>query len=142
MAVIQLKSHIGSAAAVPQLAAGEPAFIDPQLAVTDGTDGGSTLTVGTTVGGAAATRLLVGASRQVELAGAQTITGVKTIDIANLKITGGATGQGITTDGNGNLSFAAEAAGGLTAVVTDATLTGNGTAASPLSVAALSGGTF
>jgi hypothetical protein len=48
---------------------------------------------------------LVGANRQVELAGPQTITGQKTIAAANLKVTGGQPNTLLATDGFGNLSF-------------------------------------
>lgn len=137
MGVIQIKRHIAGAVAIPALAAGELAYLDPQVATND-----DSLSVGSTVAGVATTRTLVSNQRQVELAGAQTITGVKTFDISNIKITGGAAGDGITTDGQGNLSFSAAASGGLTAVATDSSLTGNGTSTSPLSVATVDGGTF
>lgn len=54
---------------------------------------------------------LVSKERQVEVAGAQTITGAKTIAIGNLRVTGGADGDLVSTDGAGNLSFSAPARG-------------------------------
>lgn len=86
------------------------------------------------VGNGTSVSVLVGSARQVELWGAQTITGIKTIDIADLKITGGQPEWLLTTDGNGNISWTNAPGGGLTQVATDATLTGLGTVASPLGV--------
>lgn len=50
---------------------------------------------------------LVSASRQVELAGNQTLTpgAKKTIAIDDLKVTGGGAGDLVSTDGTGNLNF-------------------------------------
>jgi hypothetical protein len=62
-----------------------------------------------TVGGSSTT--LVSSDRQVEVVGDQTITGNKTIDIGNLKVTGGASGQMLSTDGAGNLSWVAGGGG-------------------------------
>jgi hypothetical protein len=55
--------------------------------------------------GAWSVQMVVSASRQVELAGIQTITGAKTIAVDKLKVPGGAAGQMLQTDGAGNLSF-------------------------------------
>lgn len=56
--------------------------------------------------GASAVQVLVGPTRQVEVSGDQAITGKKTIDVANLKLTGGAFGNVLVTDGAGNLAYA------------------------------------
>jgi hypothetical protein len=63
---------------------------------------GNTLLIGD---GASVVQVLVSAARQVEIAGAQTITGNKTISTANLKLTGGSAGNLLSTDGAGNISF-------------------------------------
>lgn len=63
-----------------------------------------TLVVGDAAG---VPQVLVGASRQVELAGIQSIPGTKVMFIDNLKLNGGAANQFIKTDGAGNISFAA-----------------------------------
>lgn len=63
---------------------------------------GNTLSIGD---GASVVQTLVSAARQVEIGGDQTITGNKTIDVSRLKITGGAFGNLLTTDGAGNVSF-------------------------------------
>ena len=87
---IQIKRRLGGAAGAPAtLDPGEPAF----------NDNGITLHIGGST--AASPHLLIGATRQVEIAGAQTITGVKTIDVDDLKITGGTAGAVLTTDGTG-----------------------------------------
>jgi hypothetical protein len=53
-----------------------------------------------------APQALISINRQVELAGNQFITGVKTMSLSNLRLTGGAANQFVKTDGNGNLAFA------------------------------------
>jgi hypothetical protein len=55
---------------------------------------------------------LVSPSRQVELIGAQRITGLKTFDLLSLSILGGAPGQVLTTNGAGALSWGAAAGPG------------------------------
>jgi hypothetical protein len=108
-ATIQIKRRVGSAGIPTSLAEGEPAFHDSG-------GGPAELYIGTTP---AAVLTLVGSTRQVEIAGAQTITGAKTIAIANLKITGGAAGNVPTTDGSGNLSWSAGGGGGATLMISD-----------------------
>jgi hypothetical protein len=81
----------------------------------------------------AAVKTLISSVRQVEIAGAQTITGIKTIAVANFKLTGGASTNILTTDGAGNLTWSAAPGGGITAVAHDTTMTGDGNA-TPLSV--------
>ena len=75
-------------------------------------------------------RLLVGATRQVELAGAQTISGAKTINVSNLHILGGTANNQILTVSNfttGALTFTSAPAGGLTTVAVDGvTIDGDG----------------
>jgi hypothetical protein len=128
MATIQLRRHLTGVAVAPPASAnpGEPFFSIP------GFTGGGPNSLWIDDG--AALVPLVDNTRQVELAGAQTITGVKTIDIADLSILGGAANDVLQTDGAGVLTWGAVAAGGLLAVEHDATMTGDGTAATPLSV--------
>src|SRR5215469_16986676 len=99
--VIQIKRRTGSTGAPSALAAGEPAFSDP------GGGAATELFIGTSP---AAVKTLVSPSRQVEIAGSQTITGTKTIDISALKITGGSASNLLSTDGAGNLNWVAPAA--------------------------------
>jgi hypothetical protein len=129
VAIIQIKRRVGSAGAPTALAEGELGFHDPG-------GGPASLYVGTTPAGILT---LVDATRQVEIAGAQTISGVKTISVANLKITGGASTNVMTTDGAGNLSWSAAPGGGITAVSHDTTLAGDGNV-TPLSVLKLATG--
>lgn len=84
-------------------------------------------------------RTVVGATRQVELAGAQTITGLKTIAVTNLHITGATANQILTaTDATGALHWTNAPSGGLTTVATDgATLSGDGTSGAVLAVVKL-----
>jgi hypothetical protein len=71
---------------------------------------------------------LISPQRQVELVGAQTITGPKTFSLASFLLTGGAPDNVLITDGAGNLRFGPQtvAGGGIVAVNHDATMTGNG----------------
>src|SRR5262245_50454385 len=98
-AVIQVKRRLGviSIPVAGALADGELAYNDET-----GTPAGAQNLY---VGSGGAVRTLISSTRQVEVAGAQTITGAKTIDVANLKVTGGASGQLMSTDGAGNLAF-------------------------------------
>jgi len=125
-ATIKIRRRVGSAGVPASLAEGELAFQDPG-------GGPASLYVGTTP---TAVLTVVSAARQVEIAGAQTITGTKTIAVGALKITGGANTNILTTDGAGNLSWSAAPGGGITAVSHDTTLTGDGNA-TPLSVVKL-----
>jgi len=99
--IIQIKRRTGSTGAPSSLAAGEPAFSDP------GGGAATELFIGTSP---AAVKTLVSPSRQVEIAGSQTITGTKTIDVGALKITGGSASNVLSTDGAGNLNWVAPAA--------------------------------
>lgn len=78
-------------------------------------------------------RTLVSATRQVELAGSQTITGTKTIATSALKLTGAtATNQILTVSNitNGDLAWTTAPSGGLMSVATDGvTIGGDGVAA-------------
>jgi hypothetical protein len=125
-AVIKIKRRVGTTGVPTSLSEGELAFQDPG-------GGPASLYIGTTP---TAVLTLVSNTRQVEIAGAQTVTGVKTIAVGNLKITGGASTNVLTTDGAGNLSWTAAPGGGITAVSHDATLSGDGNA-TPLSVVKL-----
>jgi hypothetical protein len=122
-AVIKIKRRVGSAGVPASLSEGELAFQDPG-------GGPASLYIGTTP---TAVLALVSNTRQVEIAGAQTVTGAKTFSTSSLKITGGANTNILTTDGAGNLSWTAAPGGGITAVSHDATMSGDGNV-SPLSV--------
>lgn len=65
--------------------------------------------------GSTIAKVLVSATRQVELAGTQTITGIKSIAVDKLKVPGGTAGNVLQTDGAGNLSYAVLPAGGISA---------------------------
>jgi hypothetical protein len=106
---IQILRNVGATAvAVPTLLEGE-------LAYAKGGFTGGAAANGLVIGDGTAHQVLIGSNRQVELAGAQTITGNKTfgagaklaIAIADLLVSGGAAGQTIVTDGAGNLTFGA-----------------------------------
>jgi len=125
-AVIKIKRRVGSAGVPATLSEGELAFQDPG-------GGPASLYIGTTP---TAVLTLVSATRQVEIAGAQTITGTKTIAVGAFKLTGGANTNILSTDGAGNLSWTAAPGGGITAVSHDTTMTGDGNA-TPLSVVKL-----
>lgn len=129
--VHQIRRRIGSAGAPPTLAEGQLGYNDP------GDDEPDALYIGSDDDGTPIVKPLVSSSRQVELEGDQTITGDKTFTISNLKVTGGAANNLIVTDGDGNLSFTSSPEGGLLTVAVDATLDGDGTDASPLSVLSL-----
>ncbi|PWT77502.1 MAG: hypothetical protein C5B60_02390, partial [Chloroflexi bacterium] len=95
--LISIRRRIGTPGAPPTLLEGELAYnADDQTPV------GHQLFIGDGVG----VQTLVSQTRQVELTGAQSIVGEKTIGINLLKIIGGAVDQHIATDGAGNLSFA------------------------------------
>lgn len=125
---IQLLNRIGTAGAPPSLLAGELAYNQPDT--NDPTAPGDVLYAGDGIN----VNTLVGAARQVELAGAQTITGIKTIDVSGLKILGGGQGYLLETDGSGNLTWTNAPGGGLTQVAANDTLSGTGTSVDPLGV--------
>jgi hypothetical protein len=131
--VMQVRRRIGSAGFPPTLAEGQFGYVDPGAVTND-----DALYIGSTdtTGPTPEVRLLVGSTRQVEIEGAQTITGAKTIGVADLHITGGAANNILTTNGAGVLSWTAAPSGGLLTVATDTipTLSGDGTSGSPLSV--------
>jgi hypothetical protein len=122
-AVIKIKRRVGSAGVPASLSEGELAFQDPG-------GGPASLYIGTTP---TAVLTLVSNARQVEIAGAQTVTGAKTFSTSSFKLTGGASTNVLTTDGAGNVSWTAAPGGGITAVSHDTTLTGDGNV-TPLSV--------
>ena len=82
-------------------AAGQPDTLAPGELFHNNID--KTLSVGDATG---VPQLLVSSTRQVEIEGTQSINGVKTIPVANLKLLGGTTNQFLKTDGIGNVSFA------------------------------------
>ena len=83
-----------------------------------------------------ANRVLIGAGRQVELIGAQTITGRKTFPLAALSILGGAPDAVLSTDGVGNLSWVTGiGGGGIDMVEVSPPLDGTGVAGDPISIA-------
>jgi hypothetical protein len=122
MATIQLRRHIAGGAIAPPAALnpGEPFFNLPGFTGSGPNslwiDNGTALIP------------LVDAARQVELAGAQTINGVKTFaGVANLRVIGGQPDDVLITDGAGNLRFGVGGgSGGISAVESDATLSGDG----------------
>jgi hypothetical protein len=125
-ATIKIKRRVGSAGVPTTLAEGELAFHDIG-------GGPAELYVGTTP---AAVLTLVSNTRQVEIAGAQTITGAKTFTPGSggsFHLTGGSATNILSTDGAGNVSWTAAPGGGIAAVSHDTTLTGDG-AGTPLSV--------
>lgn len=110
---ILFKRHVAPGAVRPTAAAGlgqgEPTYTDPS-AGGNGMAGAvfaDFLSVGH--GGAINPTVLIGAERQMELQGLQTVlTGVanaKLWDLTNFKLAGGANGNVISTDGTGNLGF-------------------------------------
>lgn len=128
---IQLLNRIGTPGAPLFLSGGELAYNQPDSPPPVEAD--DVLYVGNGTG----INVLVGNTRQLELWGDQTILAgsKKTIDVTDLKLTGGQPNWLLVTDGNGNLSFTNAPGGGLTEVATDGvTLAGVGTVASPLSV--------
>jgi hypothetical protein len=126
---IQVMTRIGAPGAPPTLLPGQLAYNQPDIQTPQ--TPGDILYVGDGLN----VNELVGAGRQVELWGDQTITGTKTIDVTNLKLTGGQAQWLLTTDGDGNISWTNAPGGGLTQVATDGvTLSGTGTTADPLAV--------
>lgn len=126
---MQIKRRIGTAGAPPTLAEGQLGYNDPAVAAND-----DALYIGSEDGGTPVVRTLVSHLRQVEIAGAQTITGAKTFSTTSFHLTGGANNNMLVTDGAGNVSWTAAPSGGLLAVSTDTTLDGDGTSGDPLSV--------
>lgn len=132
---MQIKRRLGTAGPPPTLAEGQLAFNDPGTAAYDG------LTIANDVNLYVGSedsvpdpvvRTLVSNARQVELAGAQTITGAKTIAIANLKITGAASANQIlaATNTTGDIHWTTAPSGGLLTVATDGvTISGDGASA-------------
>jgi hypothetical protein len=109
--IIQIKRNLGTVAvAAPTLLDGELAYAAAGFLP----NGGANELV---IGNTGTAELLISNQRQVELAGAQTITGNKTfaaaaklaIGIADLKVSGGAAGDTLITDGAGNLVWGAAA---------------------------------
>jgi hypothetical protein len=111
--IIQIKRNVGNTVvAEPTLLSGELAFAKGGFTST-GPDNALI------VGDGTAFQVLVGAKRQLELSGNQTIaSGTKTwaagaklaIEVADLNVKGGAAGDVIVTDGAGNLTWGAAAA--------------------------------
>lgn len=97
---VQHLRRLGNAGAPPSLLQGQFALNDP---------GGTTLP-SLYGGGNAGVVTLVSSARQVEITGAQTITGEKTINIGLFHLTGGSAGDTLRTDGLGGLSWVAGAA--------------------------------
>src|SRR5262245_55356413 len=118
---LQIRRRIGGAAAAPatleegQLAYNQPATGSDALYIGDGS----------------AVQLLIGSDRQVELDGAQTITGQKTIDIANLLIEGGNDGDVLSTDGSGVLEWVEQPPA---SVEVDDPISGDGLTATPVTI--------
>jgi hypothetical protein len=129
MATIQLRRHVtgGQVAPPATLNEGEPFFNLPGFTGS----GPNSLWIDT----GTALIPLVDSARQVEVAGAQTVTGAKTFSTTTLRVTGGVADNVLITDGAGNLRFGPQTppGGGIVAVNHDATMTGDGDAV-PLSV--------
>lgn len=136
--VMQVRRRLGSAGAPTTLADGQFGYNDPGTAANDAALYASddSLYIGSEDSNSdPVVRLLVGASRQVELAGAQTITGAKTFSPTSFHLTGGANNNILTTDGSGGVSWTAAPSGGLLSVTTDGvTISGDGTSGDALSV--------
>lgn len=135
---MQIKGRLHGAQAAPvtlaerQLAYNDPGTVDTPIANDDALYIGSEDSSNAPI-----VRTLVSNTRQVELAGTQTITGTKTIAVSNLHITGGSANNQIlalTNFGTGALSWISAPAGGLLTVATDGvTISGDGDA-NPLEV--------
>lgn len=133
---IQFKRHTGAALIPPTLAEGEPAYNDTATI--------HNLYIGGT-GGGAAVRTLISPTRQVEIAGAQTITGTKTIGVANLRIPDAGADPGdfltLVDETTGELDWATLPAGGLLTVAVNPPITGTGVnAGTALSITVASAG--
>src|SRR5262249_9043705 len=105
---VQVRRRLGTQGTPPDLLQGQLAIND----LGDGTTlarlfGGTVLSPMYPTGVAT----LVSNLRQVELGGAQTITGDKTIAVANLHVLGGGQGDALVTDGQGNLTWVAGGGG-------------------------------
>jgi hypothetical protein len=129
--VIQFKRQVASGAVAPVAAdvvLAEPAYTDPSAG---GNGAGDYLSIGH--GGAIAPSVLVGAARQLELHGVQTVaTGApnkKNFDLTNLGIAGGSNGAVLTTDGANTLSWVTAPPA---TVVTAAPISGDGLVATPV----------
>ena len=136
---IQHLRRIGTPGAPTTLMEGQFAFNDPK-------DGATLprLFMGTTADGLSPGGIatLVSSTRQVELAGEQVITGTKHIDIALLKIPGGAPNSTINTDGAGNLTWVPGGAGRVVEAPSDGSVYGrNGQHVAWEAVLPLTGGT-
>lgn len=139
---MQIKRRVGSGGAPPTLAEGQLGFNDPSTAGNDTQliANDTALYVGSknSNGTTDVIRALVSSARQLELGGAQTITGVKTIPTANLKLMGATAANQILTVSNianGDLAWTTAPSGGLLTVATDGvTITGDGTSGDALEV--------
>jgi hypothetical protein len=132
--LIQIKRRLGGAAAPLGPASG-----DVEAGELAYNDNGHTLHIGG-AGTPAAVHTLIGANRQVELTGPQTITtgvgNAKTFDTTNLRITGGAAAGNILARGtnDGDLVWVSAPGAGTVAVEVEdpGSLTGDGTLSDPL----------
>lgn len=138
---MQINRRLGAGGAPTALAEGQLSYNDPSVVAYDGLMiANDHLYVGSQDSTSAPQiRTLIGADRQVELAGAQTITGAKTIAANLFHLTGGGANDILQTDGAGNLTWTAAPSGGLLSVATGplGTLTGNGVSGTPLEVSHL-----
>lgn len=128
---ISILNRVGAPGAPPTLGQGELAYNQPDVLTPNNRS--DVLYVGD----GASVLELVGAGRQLELWGVQTIEvgATKTIAVEDLKILGGGADFILTTDGQGNISWTNAPGGGLTQVATDGvTISGIGTVASPIAV--------
>lgn len=135
---IHLYRRIGGAAGSPgALLEGEPGYNN------NGANGNANGDL--FIGDGTAVRTLVSANRQVELTGAQTITGNKTIDVSHFFLTGAGSTDGeiltLADAGTGEVEWTSAPAGGLLTVSANAPLTGNGTSLTPLGLTVATFGT-
>lgn len=131
---MQVKRRLGSVGSPPNLVSGQLGYNDPGTPAYDAAPiaEDDALYIGSETSTATAVvRTLVSRTRQVELAGAQTITGQKTIATTNLLLTGATAANQILTASNttGGLQWTTAPSGGLTSVTVDGvTIDGDGSA--------------
>lgn len=123
-----------------------PALLPGRLAINDPMDGQTQAILYGGVGVSpmypSGVATLVSNTRQVELLGEQTITGDKTISVANLHVLGGSHGDVLVTDGLGGLEWISGGGGVFPEAPTDGTIYGrDGLTRSWVPVLPLSGGT-
>jgi hypothetical protein len=122
---LQIKRRLGGSAGAPSAGA----VVAGQLAFNDN---GNTLFIGGD-DEPAEVITLVSATRQVEIAAVQTITGAKTIHVDDLHVTGGDDGDVLATDGNGGMAWVSQPPASIM-LEPDTALSGNGLVSDPLNL--------